>query len=228
MSLPKVSTSNNWVQTYQILREYILARKFGPNEKLSIPLLSEQLGVSPTPIRDAINRLESERLVRTVSKVGTFVTPIDGNNVLDLINSRKMIEHWVVSQWEEYSKDQRERTLSRLNQIVNASLELLAGGNVEVYLQMNYDSDFHLELVRLGGNKKNEEIYKSLMNYHFFNLGGSLVTLDKMTTSARQHEAILRALSSGDVSLMKTKISEHLDYSRDNLIDAIERNGGIL
>ncbi len=228
MTLQKIQTSNNWEQTYHALREHILRRKFGPNQKLLTPQLSEQLGVSPTPIRDALNRLESEGLVRTVSKVGTFVTPVDGNNVVDLIESRQMMEFWVIDKWTSYSAEVLDKSIDQIDAIVAQSRELLNSGKLEVYLQSGLDYEFHLELIRLGGNTKNVEMYKSLMNYRFFNLAGELVTMEMCRQSVEQHEAIVLALKSGDSMLIKQKITLHLDYSRMNLLDAIEQNGGFI
>ncbi|WP_201305319.1 GntR family transcriptional regulator [Paenibacillus puerhi] len=88
-----------------MLKESIIRRKFDPNQKLSIPELSDQMGVSRTPVRDALNRLEMEGLVKTVSKVGTFVVAITAEDVLNIMDTRLMLELWVVDKLEGVRKD---------------------------------------------------------------------------------------------------------------------------
>src|SRR5690348_1976384 len=96
MDLPKLNASNVWDQTYLLLKDHIIKRKFASNQKLSIPDLIEQLGVSRTPIRDAINRLETDGLLKTVARVGTYVVPIEEGFINDIIDCRMMIEHWII------------------------------------------------------------------------------------------------------------------------------------
>jgi len=228
LPLPRITTTNHWMQTYQLLREHILERKLGPNEKLITPTLANQLGVSPTPIRDALNRLEAEGLVRTIPKVGTFVTSIDGNNVVDITDSRRMIEHWVVEKLHLTAANRITRTIDRLEAIVEQSRKHLDRGELEIYTQSRLDYDFHMELVTLGGNAKNAEMYKSLMRFSYYHLGGKLLTLDKFLASVAQHQNIVDALKRADTATVKEQISIHLDYSRDNLLEAIAHNGGFL
>ena len=92
MDLPKLDNTNLWDKTYVILKDRILKRDFQADEKLSIPELASQLGVSRTPIRDALNRLETEGLVKTISKVGTFVNAIDTEDFLNIMDTRLMLE----------------------------------------------------------------------------------------------------------------------------------------
>src|SRR5690349_17475333 len=104
MSLPRIDNSNLWDKTYSILKEQIIRREFGANEKLSIPKLAEQLGISRTPIRDALNRLEMDGLVKTISKVGTFVSAIDEKTILDIMDTRLMLEFWVIEKIPQLPK----------------------------------------------------------------------------------------------------------------------------
>ena len=96
MNLPRIDTSNLWDKTYVLLKDRILRRDFKPNEKLSIPDLAAQLGVSRTPIRDALNRLEKDGLVKTVSKVGTFINALEVREVVEIMDTRLMLDLWVV------------------------------------------------------------------------------------------------------------------------------------
>lgn len=224
--LPKVNTSNMWDQTFQILKDRILSRQFGPNAKLLIPELAEQLGVSRTPIRDALNRLEVEGLVRTVSKVGTFVNPVQEDNVLDIMNSRAMIENWSIDQMLDMPNEQRRETLRKMADTMQQAQNAVEKTDMDLYYQSNYDLEFHLQLVSLGGNRKNIEIYKSLMNFRFLNLGEAYLQREMVIRSVEQHIHILEALEAGDTNKAKAAVKAHLDYSKLNILRIIEQNGG--
>ncbi|CAK4828130.1 unnamed protein product [Aphanomyces euteiches] len=220
----KIITANNWTQVYLILKEHILQRKFGPNEKIAIPELARQLGVSPTPIRDALNRLESEGLIRTVPKVGTFVAPITPEHVIDLIETRLMMEYWVVDKWTTLS----EKSIAVTDMLANVAKaeELLTPQTIEQYKQSELDLSFHLTLLRVGGNPRMIEIYETTMNYRIFNLAGEMLTIDMYKTTAAQHRDIAEALANGDCERAKQAIRAHLDFSKHNLLTFISQSGG--
>ncbi|RAP77589.1 GntR family transcriptional regulator [Paenibacillus montanisoli] len=227
--LSKLIVTNVWDQTYQVLKERILARHFGANEKLLIPELAEQLGVSRTPIRDALNRLEMEGLVRTVSKVGTFVNPVLEDNVNDIMDSRLMIDCWTIDRLSAMEEDQLASQFGALDEIIQQASDSFSGGkagNVDLELQSSLDLRFHLELVRMSGNSKNVEIYKSLMNYRYLNLGVPHVTPDMAKQAFRQHLAIYDALRARRFAAAKSAVTAHLAYSKQNILNVIIESGG--
>ncbi|SFS55431.1 DNA-binding transcriptional regulator, GntR family [Paenibacillus sp. BC26] len=225
--LEKLVVSNIWDQTYQVLKERILARHFGANEKLLIPELAKQLGVSRTPIRDALNRLEMEGLVRTVSKVGTFVNPVLEDNVNDIMNSRLMIDLWTIDQLSVMDEELLASKFDALDALVeHAAASISEGPGINIELQSNFDLMFHLELVRMSGNRKNVEIYKSLMHYRYLNLGEPHVTDEMMLLAFRQHLSIYESLRARDFQAAKEAITKHLAYSRQNILNVIIRSGG--
>lgn len=224
--LPKLQVANIWDQAYQLLKERILSRHFGANEKLLIPELAEQLGISRTPIRDALIRLEMEGLVRTVSKVGTFVNPVQEDNVLDIMACRDMIDSWTIDRLVRLPQDRLQAVLAEAGAIVRMAEQAILRADDDAKGQSNFDLDFHLAFVGAAGNRKNVEIYRSLMHYRFLNLGGMFVTNDMMARAVEQHRAILDTVLTGDGEAAKRVLREHLDYSSRNIRLAIEQNGG--
>lgn len=228
LQLPKISTSNNWTQVYHILKQNILQRKFGANEKIAIPELAEQLGVSPTPIRDALNRLEAEGLIRTVPKVGTFVAPISRKHAEDMIETRLMMEIWIIERWPLLSEVVRLQTLDSLTALCRKASMFLTPERLPAYFDSDFDHEFHMELIRSGNNDTILDSYANLMNYRVFNLVGEMITLDMFRASWKQHEAIVEALSSGDLTKAKRAVQDHLESSQRNLLHFIEQSGGQL
>ncbi|WP_299091995.1 GntR family transcriptional regulator [uncultured Metabacillus sp.] len=228
MELPKIDNSNLWDKTYTILKDKIIRREFDPNQKLLIPELAQHLGVSRTPIRDALNRLEMDGLVTTVSKVGTFVNAIEIHDVLDIMDTRLMLEFWVVDKVSQLPKDSLLKEISKMQQITEKSLYDIEIDPLEDYLRKDYNLAFHLEFLKLGKNKKNMHIYMNLMNYRFLAVESSLISKEMITSAIHQHIAIIEALKEGNVSDIKAVIKNHLDDSKDKLVNKIQKNGGII
>lgn len=226
MDLPKIDNSNLWDKTYLILKDRIIQREFAPNEKLSIPDLSAQLGVSRTPIRDALNRLEMDGLVKTVSKVGTFVVAIEIDDVLDLIDTRLMIESWVVEKLPTLPEDELNAKIEKLENLLNHAAALIENEPLESFLKSNYNLQFHIGFINIANNKKNADIYLGLMNYHFWAVEHSLITKEMVMSALNQHYAILEALKCRNIADLKIAIKAHLYDAKERLIKRLQDNGG--
>jgi DNA-binding GntR family transcriptional regulator len=228
MNLPKLDNTNLWDKTYMVLKDLIVRREFKPNEKLSIPDLSVKLGVSRTPIRDALTRLEMEGLVKTVSKVGTFVNAIAIEDVLDIIDTRLMLEYWVVEKLPTLHEKEylvKIRELEDILEQAGSTIEKLPLGS---FLRTDYNLRFHIEFIKMGNNQKNVEIYLGMMNYHYLAAENSLFTKEMVTSAIDQHYAMINALKERDYAALKEAIKLHLDDSKDRLIERLMASGGQL
>lgn len=228
MDLPKIDSTNLWDKTYMILKERIVNRTFHPNQKLSIPELAAQLGVSRTPIRDALTRLEMDGLVKTVSKVGTFVTPIVIEDILDIIDTRLMIEYWVVERLPILSTDELNAKINLMEEILQKSSQSISQIALGSYLRTDYNLLFHLEFVKLGGNKRNVDIYTNMMNYHLLAAENDLFTKEMVTSAIEQHWALIEALKERHWIKLKIAIKVHLEDAKARLIKQLEINNGKL
>lgn len=228
MDLPKIDNSNLWDKTYMILKERIVRREFKPNQKLLIPELAVQLGVSRTPIRDALNRLEMDGLVKTVSKVGTFVCALEIEDILDIIDTRLMLELWVAEKIPSLSSAELADKIDKLEAILEQSTNSINQIPLGSYLRSDYNLLFHIEFINIGGNRRNTEIYLSMMNYHFLAAENDLFTKEMVTSAIDQHYAIIDALKERNTDALKAAIKLHLNDSRTRLINQLQANGGKL
>lgn len=226
MELPRIDNANLFDKTYSILRDQIVRRKFKPNQKLSIPELAIQLGVSRTPIRDALNRLEMEGLVKTVPKVGTFVNAIEIEDLLDIIDTRLMLELWVVEKMSALPVAQIAEKLLPIESLLKKAAEIVEQIPVEEYLKANYNLQFHIAFIKLSGNKRNEEIYMSMMHYHHLAVEQSLFTKEMVVSAIAQHQSIVSAMQRGDFAGARASIRAHLDDSRERLVRRLNKSGG--
>jgi len=226
MTLPKIDNTNLLDKVYMILKDRIIRREFKPNQKLSIPELVSQLGVSRTPIRDALNRLEMDGLVKTVSKVGTFVAAIEVQDVLDIMDTRLMLEFWSVDKIPMLSEAEFNERVKQLEAILNQSSISFQKLPLESYLKLDYNLQFHIELIKFDINKRNVALYLEMMNYHSLSAEYFLITEEMVSIAMKQHYSIIEALKQKNYAGVKTAIKLHLDDSKVRLIKRLQVNGG--
>ena len=226
MNLPKIDNSNLLEKVYTILKERIIRREFKPNQKLSLTELAIQLGVSRTPVRDALNRLEMDGLIKTVSKVGTFVTAIEIKDVLDIMDTRLMLEFWVVDKMPLLSEAEFADKTKQLEGFLDQASVSFQKMPLESYLKLDFNLQFHINLLQFDGNRRNLALYRDMMNYHSLSVEYSLFTGDMVSSAMKQHYAIVEHLKRRDFSGMKSAIRLHLEDSRERLIKRIQDHGG--
>jgi DNA-binding GntR family transcriptional regulator len=226
MDLAKVDNSNLWDKTYTILKEHIIRREFKPNEKLSIPELSAKLGVSRTPLRDALTRLEMEGLVKTISKVGTFVNALSIDEILDIIDTRLMLEYWVVEKLPLLPEKEYWQKVRQLEEVLEEAVRCVEKIPLGSYLRSDYNLRFHMEFIKMGGNQKNTDIYLNMMNYHYLASENSLFTGEMVTSAIEQHYAVVDSLKTKDYAAVRRAVKAHLDDAKEKLIARLLASGG--
>src|SRR5512137_1274847 len=92
MTAAPISRSSFVDQAYRAIKQRIVSGDFGPGIQLNIDALARQLGVSNSPVREALRRLENERWVETIPFRGAFVRPFDKSELTDLYELRGMLE----------------------------------------------------------------------------------------------------------------------------------------
>ncbi|AHV98730.1 GntR family transcriptional regulator [Paenibacillus sabinae] len=227
-NLIRIDNTNLLEKTYGILKELIIKREFPPEHKLSIPELSTQLGVSRTPIRDALGRLEKDGLIKTVPKVGTFVVGVSAENVLDIMETRLMIELWVVEKLAAGKAEASPNIIANMEKIHETSVYIVNSSKLENYHEGDYNLHFHMEFLKLGGNKNIMNIYQNSMNYRYLAMKSYLITKEMVLHSLQQHDRIIQSLKEGSHDDLRQVVTEHLEDAKIRLYKNINLNGGLI
>ncbi len=183
-------------EAYVKLRDWILEGTFAPGMKLRDKDLALQLGVSRTPIREALLRLEDEGLVHTKPNRSTLVSSIDFHNAFHLYSIVWTLEPLALSQaFGTITKDHilamieaNERFLQKMK--ARDRLSALAA-----------DHDFHTVYVELAQNKELEKIISDIKNklkrldLHYFD------KIKDAALSYDEHKKIIEALKQKDLAL---------------------------
>jgi DNA-binding GntR family transcriptional regulator len=135
-------------QAYVVLRSAIVGAELEPGRRLSENQLAELIGVSRTPVRDALARLRDERLVAIVPQLGTFVTFIDRDAVADAHFVREALEVGAVKLAAQNATTEQ---VARLEANLDHQQQAVALDDAELFARL--DDDLHHLLCDLSGRE---------------------------------------------------------------------------
>ncbi|WP_424971631.1 GntR family transcriptional regulator [Dinoroseobacter sp. S76] len=180
------------------IRDQIVRGRFQLGEALQEAKLSSELGISKTPIREALAALNLQGLVQIIPQRGAFVFTLSEQDVVQLCQYRTILEHAALDLALERDADQ---LLSTLDTVLAAMVEARREDDFQLYLDL--DADFHDAFFLLCENNYLAEGYKKV---------GDIVRTIRMHLSRRphrtdksfaEHESIVQSLKLGRVSAAK-------------------------
>jgi len=201
---------------YKLLRDKIANHDYAPGERLQLDTLAIQLGVSRTPVRDALNQLAAEGLVEIRPRRGTFVAQVDRGTVAELYQMRLMIDTSVGKLLARRLTPQQIRTLARL---LEKLVKLVDGPSyVDYGAYLKCDRAFHSAIVRMLGNARLTALYEEI------NLPLWLVRAQQDAGAPRdardslaEHQAIWAALAARDPHAAAEAMAAHIESSLGKL-----------
>jgi DNA-binding GntR family transcriptional regulator len=193
-------------RAYEFLKDVVLADPDMQGRFISEQDVADRIGVSRTPIREALLLLAAEDLVQLVPKKGAYVAPVSGREVAELMELRGMVERYAA-----------ERVLSagivpldQMRAAVERQRDLRGESDARQFIDV--DREFHLELVAAAGNDLLTKMYEGLRARQ---VRAGVVALFRVVgrqdAVLDEHEAIVAALESGDVEAATTAITSHLE-----------------
>lgn len=200
---------------YRTLKEHILSKAFTPGQRLHVKVLAARLGVSRTPVKDALNALASEGLVEIIPRKGTFVAGISPEDIAEAFEVRRALELLAAELLVARISDEGVRRLrERL-----AALDAVDDGNVAEHMRRNMA--FHCLFVQLAGNRRLFQIYKAL-NVHIQIArvhARSENWAQRREQEREEHQAILRALEARDGPGLAAAVNAHIQRSKRSLMN---------
>ncbi len=214
--------SNLGDEVYRLLWKRILDHGLRPGDKLSDLRLSHELGVSRTPMREALRRLVSDGIVRAERNRGFFVASFSASDIAEIYDLRATLETMAL-----------QAAAPRLTPsiLTSALIDLdsvetrLKGASTESEKQeahrafLEVDRGFHRLLVVLAGNSRLRNIVEGLWaQIAVFQWAGGF--RDHWTASAvTRHRFIIRAMLEGDVERAAEELRQHIDEVKVWAID---------
>lgn len=192
-------------KVFSQLRKKILTGVYKPGESLVELRLSEELGVSRTPIREALRQLELEGLVQSIPNKGVIVKGVTDQDVEDIFTIRTMIEG-LAARWaaEKITEDE----IRELKEALELE-EFYTIKNDAEHL-MTYDSKFHDIIFRAS---KSRPLMHMLSTFHFYiqsARNNSFGTPGRPVKALDEHRAIFEAIQSKDADTAETLTIQHI------------------
>ena len=197
----------------QEIERLILAGELPPGAKLAEAMLSERLGVSRGPIREAFRRLEEAGLVRLEKNRGVFVRDVPLDEAAEIYDLRAVMDELAGRRVAANLTAEQSRTLRG---VVDRMEQAARAGDADAYHLLNLE--FHERVIEYAGNRKMSSIYRKLVNELALARWRNLAEEQALTHSAAEHRQILKAISSGDPEAAGRALFDHAPRSKQRML----------
>ena len=202
---------------FNTLRQAILKGELAPGERLMEIQLAEKLGVSRTPIREAIRKLELEGLVLMIPRKGAEVARISEKSLKDVLEVRRSLEELAI---ELACQRMTDADLQELERMQVRFCEAIAEGSAmeiaesdEAYHDVIYNCTRNTRLVQILNNLR-EQMYRFRLEY--------IKDEDKRQILRLEHEKILKARRSRHLAEARAAVREHIDNQEITVLKNIK------
>mgnify|MGYP001332605917 CR=1 FL=1 len=224
-TITPLSARNRFERMHDQIRTRIVLLDYAPGERLSEEALAAEFGISRTPLRRVLARLESEGLLQSVHGVGTFVTDVD---IAELAQTYRLRLELAELTGKLDSVPPDEALWGAFDALCARSKALIAAPDPRRFAQLNMD--FFLALLRLTSNEPlreiSERLYFQTTRIWLKSVFASLIDLtDEVLVFDREIEDILRALRIGDLHAAALIQRAHISMSFERMRRAAVATG---
>jgi DNA-binding GntR family transcriptional regulator len=188
-----------------LLRNRILSGELEEGERLNEVKLAEQYGISRSPIREGLQALAAEGLVRLVPGRGAFVTAMTPEEVRELGQLREAIESHAARLVAESADPQAIETLAR---------------SVDLLENLDAATDFHTVLLQVAGNSRLEQTGLSIAARLRLARSRSATRPGRLDEAAEEHRAIIDAIRTGDPDIAGAAMRAHIARATESAVSA--------
>lgn len=215
--------SNLRDDAYEFLKKRILTHYYPPGYRFELDVLSKQLGISRTPLKEALHRLEAEGLVHIRPRRGTYVTTIDPDEVAESFDVRYALEMYAA---EQAVTNATRQEIAHIEALAAEMSALLRAENyqaiVEKYIEL--DHTFHKAIVQLAHNRRLSEIYEQVgVHMQIAHIRNRFTAADSKKNTEPEHAVILDTLRRGDKRAFLKSIGDHIQNSKERALQALKQ-----
>lgn len=204
-------------RAYRHLRETVLVDPAVQGTFLNEVDLAQDIGVSRTPVREALLLLVAEGLIEMVPKRGAYVPPLSGRQIRELMELRTLLEQHAAS----VTLAQKAVPLDAMRAALAEQQRLLTAEPCDAREFIEWDRRFHQSLVDAAGNELIARTYAGLRTRQVrVGVAALFRAIDRQRAVCAEHGRIVDALESGDEAAAHAAISEHLRITQQLFLQA--------
>lgn len=212
---------------FERLRRLILDGEYSPDERLVEGQLAQRLGVSRTPVRQALTMLEAEGLVEISPNRGAAVCSFSLDEVWDIYDLRAVLEGHAA---RRAANRIQKRELDELRSIVSEMSRMVPGRFADHEKEIRWlvarNQEFHGTIVEASRNRRLATLIRRTVEIPLMFKAFFWYTADERTISNHYHRQILHSLEQGDAERAEIVMREHVYEGRDFVIKALKEDMG--
>lgn len=186
-----------------------------PGDRLRETELATRFGVSRTPIREAIRRLESDGIVEHAPRVGAVLRKLGQQEIVELYEMRIVLETTAAGMAAKHAATAELRTLRALNK------DMLDAAD-DPFAVASMNRKFHGCIMNAARNRFLSHSYSALSHALILLGKTTLETRERVEDVAKQHDQIIDALSKGDAQMAEQAMRSHMSASLDHRLQALQ------
>ena len=202
-------------RVFRRLREDILNGVYKNHEELREVTIGEELGVSRTPVREALRQLELEGLVTIIPNKGAYVTAITRKDVKDIYKIRSQLEGLCAKWATKYITDAQVEELEEVILLSEFHLHKKGANQIEQMSEM--DGKFHKILYEASNSRILEHVLTDFHKYVQLARTMSIEAPKRAEKSIEEHREILEAIKAKDAKKAEQLANEHILHVMENL-----------
>jgi DNA-binding GntR family transcriptional regulator len=210
----KILTNNLHDETVKRIREMILRGNLASGQKIDEKRLSEQMGISRTPIREALRTLSSQGCIELVPRRGAFVSQISDGDIKEMFEVMSGLEALCIRLAMPRLTD---KDIEKLEKLHAAMEEGYAERNHKAYLKINWEIHAHIQ--KLSNNKLLIEIIDSLRAKILLFRQKQLYQPGRFEHSVQEHRELMTAIRNRDTAAAETAMARHLLRQARSLVN---------
>ncbi len=205
-------------KAYQGIRRMLFHNEIVPDQKIAYRDLAERLGMSQTPVIQALKWLEFQGLVRHERHRGYYTEPVSIQEVEEIYDFREQIELALLPQ-----------TIAKLDKTglktLEAALEAHLEASREIYLhdRLIKDKAFHLTLASLSGNRVQSQALRLLFDLLYLKYGGNLLFSTSMEKADTAHKELFKHIIEKNPEGAQSVLSLHIRRVKEHVLTGLQR-----
>lgn len=205
---------------YMSIKQRIINGQYKPGNQLNIEELTAEMGISRTPVREALLRLKEEGLVSAVPRVGFFVCGMTREEFDELFELRQLIECYAA---EQAASRMSEKDLSDLADLQKRSADMVQKGKLKQFNKL--EEELHGRIIGSLQNHRISDVLGSVADLLYKERVYAMSSPDNVRQSVDEHDRIIKALQARNAVRARQSMADHLHGVKARLAEMMDFMG---